>query len=114
MIYIKDYNSLNSLVNSTQNSNTTANFNLDILIGKPIKIFVNGGGASGKGFTGILVEVLPDRIKIATKLPSPPMHKQNIKNHSSKNKSCNTKYDEFGTYSVIMLEHITAIAYNYV
>lgn len=108
MIYIKNYRALNSLLFSEQNNDLF----LPTLIGKVITVFVDGGGVSGKGFTGILIDVLYDRIKLITSIPSAPMCKQSRNNkcrHCSKKSKCN-----FGTNTIIMIEHITAVTYNYV
>ncbi len=77
------------------------------MIGKPIIVFVDSGGVSGRGFTGVLTEVLNDRIKLITSFPSAP--------NRSMNRSCNKKNSSrFGTCTTIMLEHITAVTYNFV
>jgi len=77
------------------------------MIGKPITVFVNGGGVSGSGFTGVLIEVLFDSIKLITAMPSAP--------NTHKNRFCKKKHcSNFGTCTTIMLNHITAITYNFV
>jgi len=107
LIYIKNYQALNDLVAKKQNDNYIYPLELSDMIGKPITVFVNGGGASGSGFTGILIEVLCDSIKLITAMPSAPtIHK----NRSCKKKHCSN----FGTCTTIMLNHITAITYNFV
>jgi hypothetical protein len=114
LIFIKDYRALNSLLFSDQNNDLLYYSQLPSLIGKPITVFVDGEGVSGKGFTGILIDVLSDRIKLITSIPSAPMCKKNNNNnkchHCCKKKSrCN-----FGTNTIIMIEHIIAITYNFV
>jgi hypothetical protein len=99
---------------SIQNDKENVNFKLIELIGKQVIVFVSGGGASGRGFSGVLIEVLSDRIKLITKLPPPPINKHISKNFFSISRSGNTKHRGLGTNTVIMIEHITAITYNYV
>lgn len=105
LIYIKNYQALNSLVN--HNNSFSYWHQLPALIGKPITVFVDSGGISGGGFTGILIEVLSDSIKLITDIPSAP----NIQKNCSHKKRRNNK---FGTYTTIMLDHITAINYNFI
>lgn len=41
-------------------------------IGQTITIYITGGGDSGSGFTGVLLDVKKDYIKILSKAMSPP------------------------------------------
>lgn len=104
MIYIKDYGSLNDLVYNSNNSKNVIQLKFIPLIGRTITVFVDGGSISGCGFTGVLINVLSDSIKLVTKLPIPP---------NNPNISCNRNFqnDSFGTKTMIMLNHITALAY---
>ena len=80
------------------------------LIGKTIIVFVDGGGMSGGGFTGILIEVLSDSIKLITKLPTAP----NMRCHRGTGfRSRNRKQSGLGTYTEILLNHVTAFTYFY-
>lgn len=100
MIYIKNYRKINSQVfHNTQNNILQI---LSNLIGKTIIVFVDSGGLAGKGFTGILTEVLVDRIKLITELPDIP------KNNRITKKRCSN----LGTSTMIMVNHITAVTYN--
>lgn len=105
MIYVKNYQALNELVN--QNSRNSCWNQLPALIGTPITVFVDSGGVSGKGFTGVLIEVLSDSIKLITSMPSAP--NMRTKNSHKKRQPC-----KFGACTTIMLEHITAINYNFI
>jgi hypothetical protein len=102
LIYIKDYHSLNSLV--AQHSSSTIQPVLDSLRGKTVTVFIEGGGASGNGFTGILIEVFSDRVTLITKLPNCNMH--NCRNGG--NRSCGNL---LGTRTVIMIDAICAVIY---
>jgi hypothetical protein len=107
LIYIKNYQALSELVAENQKKSRSYRSQLPTFIGKLITVFVDSGGASGSGFTGILVEILSDSIKLITAIPSVPPIRKNChckKNHSS----------QLGTSTTIMLEHITAITYNFV
>jgi len=112
LIFIKNYRAINSLLYSDQNDDVLYKSQLSSLTGKLITVFVDGGGESGKGFTGILIEVLSDRIKLITGLPSAPVCKKSSNqpkcNHCQKKINCN-----FGINTIIMIDHITAITYNY-
>jgi hypothetical protein len=44
-------------------------------IGETVIIFVNGGGMSGAGFTGVLLRVHICFIQLITKIATPPMNK---------------------------------------
>lgn len=105
MIYVKDYQALNQLVN--QNNSLSYRQQLPSLIGKPITVFVDGGGVCGRGFTGVLLKVLTDSITLITALP-PAVQ-------ISTQCLCKKQRDnKFGTCTTIPLEHITAINYNFI
>jgi hypothetical protein len=85
------------------------------LIGNAVTVFVDSGGISGSGFTGILIEVSPDSIQLITQVPSAPTmgqhHKRNILHKSNRKRKQGNK---LGAYTIILLEHITAITYSYI
>lgn len=105
LIYVKNYQELNELVN--QNSTLSFRRQLSDLIGKPVTVFVDSGGASGNGFTGVLIEVFADRIKLITSLSRCAKCTAGFPCPS---KGC----DAFGTGTTVMLNHITAINYNFI
>jgi len=111
LIYIKDYRSLNSLVFQPQQS--TIQMKLTTLIGKIITVFVDSGGASGNGFTGVLIEVLNDSIKLVTKLPEMTRCNSN-RSGNVFNQSCNRQHEcsKLGTNTIIIINHITAFTYR--
>ena len=114
MIYIRDYRSLNSLINNNNNSSNSQNVmqsELMSLIGRIITVFVDSGSISGGSFTGILIEVLSDSIKLVARPPS----NSNISNsRAGYNISYSRKIQSsiFSTKIVILIKHITALAYN--
>jgi hypothetical protein len=107
LIYVKNYQALNSLISENQQKVISYRSQLQSFIGKPITVFVDSGGASGRGFTGILIEVLSDSIKLVTSSPSAPGNRSGY--------PCKKKqHSRFGTCTTIVLEHVTAITYNFV
>ena len=113
MIYIKNYRTLNSFIPMSQNENMSDKLQLLSLIGKTVIIFVDSGGKSGKGFTGLLTEVFSDRIKLITKMPSAPVYNKNRNNCNCYYCRRRRRHSNFGINTVIMTAHITAIVYNY-
>lgn len=103
MIFIDNYNNLKSLVSQNINACTSINSELTALIGKHITVYVDSGGTSGNGFSGILIEVLFDRIRLIASIPSKPSNQFGNKNRCEK----------LGTLCVIMLNHITAFNHSY-
>jgi hypothetical protein len=103
MLYLKDYNHLNDLVAAKEESPPVLNLELKSLLGKTITVFVDSGGKSGNGFTGILTEVLPDRIRLITSIPGRPVNQF----------SGNRQTPKQGTAAVILRDHITAITFSY-
>ena len=107
MIFINDYRRPNLLDFAEQNSCYINELQLMSLKGKMIIVFVDSGGVSGNGFTGILVDVLSDRIRLLTSLPSAPRNNNSYRHFCEK-----CSQSSFGTYTIIMIKHITAITYN--
>jgi hypothetical protein len=105
MLYLKDYNDLNALVQPKLDNPPSFRESLLPLIGKSVVVFVDGGGKSGNGFTGILMEVLPGTIRLITSVPSRPVNPSGRCGGSRQNQSS-------GTAAVIPLSHITAVTYD--
>ncbi|MDR3645339.1 MAG: hypothetical protein P4M02_09735 [Clostridia bacterium] len=105
MIYIKDYQALNELVTENERHGLFCRSLLPSLIGRTITVFVDSGGASGAGFTGILIETFSDSIRLLTAVESAPAVRMNC---PRKKRNC----CRCGSCTTIMLEHITAITYN--
>lgn len=95
MIHVKDYRTLEAAVPSQRGPSPLVQ-QLRPLIGKQITVFIDSGGCCNH-FTGILIEVLPDRINLITSLPPRP----------------GGRCRGAGTKCQIMLEHISAVSYNY-
>lgn len=104
MIHVKDYQTLDTLVKTDF---SPFRLQLQPLVGKQITVFVDSGDAGHNHFTGILIEVSSDHIRLIT---SPPPKARNRTCHScsSMGRSCAT------TNVHIMINHIDAIAYDYV
>ena len=84
------------------------------LLDNVITVFVDSGGISGNGFTGLLIDVSADSIRLITQVPSAPeigQLRQRIILHKSSRKQ--KQASKFGAYTLIFLEHITAITYSY-
>ena len=103
MIYIKDYRSLNSLVNNLS-SRPDITPQLRELIGKTITVYTDSGGVSGCGFTGVLTEVLSGSIKLLTGFPPGTFDGKGHGRMRMSGCPC--------SYTVIAIGHIAAIAYN--
>lgn len=98
MIYIKDYRSLGSYAGREENSFERQ---LASLVGRPVTIFVEGG----KSFTGVLIEVLDDRVRLVTSLPSAPL---------PRGCPCGKKCSRFGSATTVLIRSITAVSSNFV
>ena len=61
------------------NSNYSLLHHLSRFIGQTVTIFTTSGGASGCGFTGILMSVNPCFVRLVTKECSPPANPQATK-----------------------------------
>lgn len=93
MLYIKDYR----FVHAPENPPLSAlQAEFSSIIGKTVTVYVDTGGC----VTGILMEVLPDSIKLITRLSK--MQNRNVRN------TCGHP----GTNTYISLNHICAVVYQ--
>ena len=106
MIYIKDYRNLNGFAVNSQ-SYEFYRF-LQESLGKTVTVYTASGGASGRGFTGLLIHVFADSIHILTDAASPPQFYS-----KSRKKGRNEKGYPLGTQTIIRLEHIAAVSVAY-
>ena len=86
-------------------------------IGRIVTIFTQSGGASGCGFTGILVKSDCDCVKLITTPPRAPIHPFGVNSYNSRNlygnmgmsrSSCNP----FGTVAIIPTSKIVSYVCN--
>ena len=101
MLYIDDYNHLNDLVSLNQDKSAQSSSfqsELSSMIGKMITVYVDHNRCNG--FTGILIQVFSDRIHLITSIPNGPQN-------------CRIQTSKTGTIHVILLNHISALAYSY-
>lgn len=80
-------------------------------IGQTITIYIISGGAAGTGFTGVLLEVKKDYIKILSKAMSPPQI--NIEG-CYRIEDVEDKYDDssLGIITNIQIDKIAAFVHN--
>ncbi|WP_312693078.1 hypothetical protein [Caproiciproducens sp.] len=81
-------------------------------IGRVVTVFTKSGGASGCGFTGLLVKVDCDFIKLVTELPCAPSHPFGLgfgNRSTGRNHCCG---NEFGTTVVIPIDAIVSFVFN--
>lgn len=100
MIYLKDYQ--NPLCNPSDGSvgrSGALSQELQSHIGQTVTIFTASGGESGRGFTGVLLEVREDTIRLLTRPASPP------------GRRCRS---HLGTITVINREAVTAFSVNFI
>lgn len=109
MIYIKNYRSISLKKLFNEPDELTIIFSK--LIGKPIIVFADSGGTSGRGFTGLLLSVGNNSIELLLKSSSSANIKNNCRCSSCRKKQRN---NFMGTKVKIFLNHITAITYNYI
>jgi hypothetical protein len=90
-------------------------------IGETVTIFTTSGGASGCGFTGILIVVNPNFVRLITRIGAPPANplSENIcgdlENGPARGrKGCGGQEDDFTLGSVcdIPICRIASICYN--
>jgi hypothetical protein len=91
-------------------------------IGRFITVFTSSGGASGSGFTGLLVEVNCHFIKLITSFPSAPRHPFGLENTNifndrrDRDRDCDHDHDHdrsrFGTVIIIPIRHIVSFVFN--
>lgn len=85
--------------------------------GKIITVFTESGGCSGRGFTGLLVEVNCRFIKLITRLPSAPRHPFGRRGGDFDDFGCGCGCGErecarFGTAIIIPIRHIVSFVFN--
>lgn len=97
MIHVKDYGALEP-VQPNRRSPSPLLEQLRTMIGKQITVFIDSGDCNNNHFTGILIQIFSDRISLITSLPPRPG-----------SRGCRST----GTQCQIMLEHISAISFNY-
>lgn len=81
-------------------------------VGRVIIVFTNSGGASGCGFTGLLVCANDRFVKLITTLPSAPPHpfaKGNRGPGWGRTSSCGCS--RFGTSVIIPTDHIVSFVF---
>jgi len=113
MIYINDYRSLNSLIGNKFPAPFDFRSVLTPFVGRTITVFVDIGGTSHSSFTGTLIDVLSDSIKLVSKLPLKPnlnIHNNGIRFNRSR--YCKAQGSRLGTNTYILINHITALAYR--
>ena len=110
--------SLSSCSNNSSNSSSNNSANvlsdfdeLNNNIGKVITVFTNSGGCSGRGFTGLLVQVERGFIKLITTLPSAPRNPFGIQSGgwTGDNDDCGRR---FGTVIIIPIRQIVCFIFN--
>jgi len=81
-------------------------------IGRVVTVFTKSGGATGCGFTGLLVRVECDFIKLTTEIPCAPSHPfgEFINNGSARRNRCCG--NEFGTSVIIPIDAIVSFVFN--
>jgi hypothetical protein len=84
-------------------------------LGRMVTIFTKSGGCTGCGFTGLLVKVDCDFVKLTTELPCPPSNPFGPFNrccdrHTNGRNHC--RNDEFGTSCVIPVDAIVSFCFN--
>lgn len=110
-----------SVCNNNGNNNGNGNGNnngvladeiadLNNNIGRIVTVFTSSGGCSGRGFTGLLVEVNRNFVKLITSLPSAPRHPFGLSPAGFfDNNECGRR---FGTVAVIPIRQIVCFSFN--
>lgn len=83
-------------------------------VGRMVTLCTQSGGVSGRGFTGLLVDVNCNYCKLITELPSAPTSPFGLNNSGvlgARNNSCSCR-DPLGTVIVIPLDKIVAFIFN--
>jgi len=96
-------------------SNNNTNNILSILaanVGRVVTVFCKCGGAAGCGFTGLLVKVDCDFIKLTTEIPCAPSHPfgEFINNGNARRNTCCG--NQFGTSCIIPIDTIVSFVFN--
>ncbi len=101
---------------SNNNSENESNNRIDLEelrdnIGKVITVFTASGGCTGRGFTGLLVRVERDFIRLITSIPSAPCHPFGIRSGNLFDDGCECRR-RFGTVLIIPIRQIVCFAFN--
>jgi len=80
-------------------------------VGRVVTVFTQSGGATGCGFTGLLVSVNCEFLKLITKFPTAPTHPFGM-NIGHNNLNCNRGREELGTAIIIPLSKIVSVVFN--
>lgn len=105
MIYIKDYGSINrQLAENRRDGFAEA---LASLKGGVVTVFTRSGGVSGRGFTGMILEIRAGCLTLLLDACGPP------DSGFSRSKSKSKKRSRFGTKAVIPVSQICAVAAHY-
>lgn len=70
LIYVRDYRSFGRYLQPEPPGSLAGR--LCRLIGTPVTVYICGGGESGRGFSGILIEVTEECVRLVTSLPRAP------------------------------------------
>lgn len=79
-------------------------------IGRVVTVFTTSGGCSGRGFTGLLVSVDCNKIKLATALPSAPRHPFGVQSIDPAFHFC-PRASRAGTSVIIPISKIVSFAF---
>lgn len=96
------------------NNNHDDNFiqSLNFNTGRVITVFTQSGGASGCGFTGLLVRADCDFIKLVTELPCAPSHPFGLNSNNGRFGRSRCCGNEFGTTVIIPINMIVSFVFN--
>lgn len=87
------------------------------LIGQTVTVFTTGGGASGYGFTGVLLRVNPSYITLVNRLGATPANPISDIMYPDKRSTRDGKYADANVYTVgsvcdIPIDKIAAFSHN--
>lgn len=115
-----------SLSNNINNNNSDLVCIFAANLGRMVTIFTKSGGCTGCGFTGLLVRVDCDFVKLTTRLPCPPRCPFGpFNNCCERDRDCDCDRDrdrrfdrdrrcrdDFGTSCVIPINAIVSFCFN--
>ncbi|HEX3039610.1 MAG TPA: hypothetical protein VHP54_04900 [Caproiciproducens sp.] len=84
-------------------------------LGRMVTIFTESGGCTGCGFTGLLVRVDNETVKLTTELPCAPSNPFGPFNHCCDHHNGRRNHcrgNEFGTSCVIPIDQIVSVCFN--
>ncbi|ERI94910.1 hypothetical protein HMPREF1982_00592 [Clostridiales bacterium oral taxon 876 str. F0540] len=81
-------------------------------IGQTITIYTVSGGESGSGFTGVLLDVKKDYIKVLSRLASPPCIPEEYCNSEEGSAELNNNEISLGAVTNIPINKIAAFVHN--